>query len=1160
VRIVNVGQTYNAADPTTYTVATIATSISQADVAAGRLRYQHDGSETTSDTLTLEINDGQGQGNSTTQRTVAFTVSPLNEDPTVGVNTGATVAEGSTVVLGDTRLKAADPDNTATQLQFRITSNVQYGRLELVNGSTVTLLGTGSRVTQDDITQNRLRYVHDATLGGTADSFGFKLSDSGGGNEPDGTFTITINPVNNPPTITTPAAQTAAEDQTLAISGITVADSDALTADNLTITLTVTQGTVSLGSTSGLTLASGANNSASVAYTGTVSQINAALMSLSYRGDANYVGADTLTITVNDGGNRGVDPSTVAGLTNTGTSTTEEATATVAITVQSVNDAPTITLPAAQTVNEDTTLVMSSTASNALAIGDVDASTGSVELTLSVTQGTLSLSSLTGLTLTAGVNGSASLTVTGTVAALNAALNSGLSYTPTANFHGSATLTVTVNDLGSTGTLGAAQQTTATLALTVTPVNDTPTVADRSLSATEDTVLTFSLTSSDVDSGSNTTTDAQVTRYRIVTLPNGGALTTSGNAAISAGDLITVAQATGMKFTPTANFNGATTFTYTALDTADAESLSKTVTLTVAAVNDAPALTGGGDSVTYTEGVGAGVKGTPVKLDANGDLDLTDVELTQRNEDNFNSATLTVARSGSAVSTDRYWFDTTGMVSVSGAANGSTISVSGISVGTITNNSASGTLLITFNANANKARVEAVMKAVTFASTDDDFAGAATVSMVFNDGNAGSPAAQGSGGAQSAAVTFTVTVTNTNDAPTLTGNGAISVAEDTTSPAGSDISALFSSGKFSDLDGSLPGSSFAGLAIVGDASNATTEGRWQYSTDSGSNWYDVSPSGTAPTSSTALVLSAATQLRFAPVADFNSRFNRADANPSALTVLPVDNSVTGRAYTSGATRETTNTTSLTASADIGSSSRSVIATVTQVNDAPQILYLASTAATTLQFTEAVGVNVAGTAVLLDTLADDGGAAGATPAEVFDTDLVLRNETTFNGPVRRADRVRRLHPGRVHPARFGHHAVQQRLGHPLQPRLGRCGGGHTHRQQRHDRQAGDHLQRERHRGRGQHRVAQHRVFQRRPHVADPRQDGAGRLLRRQRQHRQRPGHGRRAFSHGRHRGLPGSRQRFAHAVGRRHHRHHGKCDFDGHHALNPAVGPPCRPRR
>jgi hypothetical protein len=536
VRIVNEGATYNAADDTTYTVAETSTSISQSAIAAGRLRYQHDGSESTSDTLTLEINDGQGQGNSTAQQTVTLKVTPVNRDPVVEFNTGATVAESGTVVLDNTQLKGTDTDNTATQLQFRLTGNVQYGRLELVNGSTVTQLGVGSRVTQSDVDNNRLRYVHDGTET-NSDAFNFTLSDGGGGNEPTGTFTLTISPVNDPPVITVPAAQTATEDNAQAITGISLSDIDALTADTLTITLSVTQGTVSLASTTGLTLASGANNSGTVGYTGTAADLNAALATLSYRGSSNYTGTDTLTVTVNDRGNRGVDPSTVSGLTDTGTATTEEATATVAITVLSVNDAPTITLQAAQTVNEDNALVLSSANSNALAIGDVDAGAQNVRVTLTVAHGTLTLSSLSGLSVTAGADGSATVTVQGSLVDITAVLNGGITYTPTANYHGADTLTVTVNDLGNTGELGGAQQTTTALSLTVTPVNDTPTVADRSLSATEDTTLTFTLTSSDVDSGSSATTDAQVNRYKIVTLPSGGTLTTSGNAVISAGEL-----------------------------------------------------------------------------------------------------------------------------------------------------------------------------------------------------------------------------------------------------------------------------------------------------------------------------------------------------------------------------------------------------------------------------------------------------------------------------------------------------------------------------------------------------------------------------------------------------------------------------------------------
>ncbi|MCL7406453.1 VCBS domain-containing protein [Paradonghicola geojensis] len=788
-----------------------------------------------------------------------------------------------------------------------------------------------------------------------------------------------------------------AEDQDGDLSGISVSDPDAGASDLLTVSLSVDDGVLTLGSTTGLTDLT--NGAASIGFTGTLADINAALATLSYRAGANYSGPATLSVTVNDNGHTGIDPSTITGLSDTGTATTEAASTTVAITVASVNDAPTITVPSsAQSVDEDIALVLSSGTSNAIQIADVDAGSGAVRLTLSVANGTLSVSGTTGLTVTD--DGKATVIVQGTISAINTMLDGGVTYTPDDDYNGADTLTLTLNDLGSTGDLGGPQEVSETLAITVNPVNDAPTVEAIAVSATEDTPKTFTLTSSDVDEGNDATTDATVDRYKIVTLPANGSLTTSDNQTISAGDIITVVQATDMTFTPAANFNGTTSFTFTALDAADAESGEATVTITVAAVNDTPAISGAGDSVSYTEGVGAGVQGTPVKLDGNGDLDLSDVELTVRGEDTFNSATLRVKRSGDAVSTDRYWFDTSGSGDTAVSIADKTISVGGQAIGTLSASSATSDLRITFNASATKASVEAVMRAVTFASTDDDFEGDITVAMTFNDGNAGTPLPQGSDRARITTVSFTVTVINTNDAPSFTANGAISVAEDTTDPTGTAISTIFSD-KFSDLDDDLSdsplsGSSLAGIAIVGDASDPAHEGHWEYSTD-GTNWHDVSPGGTAPTETTALVLSASTELRFVPVADFNSRLNQADANPGALSVRPIDDSDVSRAFTDGATRETADVTSIDASSDIGGTSETIVATVTQVNDAPEILYLASTADSTLQFTEAVGVNVAGTAVLLDTLADDdNNNDGATPAEILDIDLVTRGETTFSG--------------------------------------------------------------------------------------------------------------------------------------------------------------------
>ncbi len=83
--------------------------------------------------------------------------------------------------------------------------------------------------------------------------------------------------------------------------------------------------------------------------------------------------------------------------------------------------------------------------------------------------------------------------------------------------------------------------------------------------------------------------------------------------------------------------------------------------------------------------------------------------------------------------------------------------------------------------------------------------------------------------------------------PTL-GNGTLaSESEDTSNPSGQSVNTIFS-GQFSDIDA---GSSFGGIAVVGNSANSSTEGTWQYSTNSGTNWFAI---GTVTDGSTALTI------------------------------------------------------------------------------------------------------------------------------------------------------------------------------------------------------------------------------------------------------------------------------------------------------------------
>jgi Tol biopolymer transport system component len=138
------------------------------------------------------------------------------------------------------------------------------------------------------------------------------------------------------------------------------------------------------------------------------------------------------------------------------------------------NSPPENTVPGAQETAEDVALVFSPAHGNALSVSDPDAGTEDVQVTLTVTHGTLTVSQTAGLSFSfSDVNGTgqgdgtadAAMTFRGSVAAVNAAL-AGLIYKPAHDFNGEATLTVTTKDLCHTG-LGGVMSDTDVVAITV---------------------------------------------------------------------------------------------------------------------------------------------------------------------------------------------------------------------------------------------------------------------------------------------------------------------------------------------------------------------------------------------------------------------------------------------------------------------------------------------------------------------------------------------------------------------------------------------------------------------------------------------------------------------------------------------------------------------
>jgi large repetitive protein len=150
--------------------------------------------------------------------------------------------------------------------------------------------------------------------------------------------------------------------------------------------------------------------------------------------------------------------------------------ATSTIAVIDINDTPTIAAPASYSGTEDTALTI-----NGITLADVDSSTESVQLTISVPAGVGVLNFAATPFISVVNNGTGTITLQGQRTAIQNAVNGGaLTLAPAANYNGTSAVTFVFNDRGNTGrdpglTADAASeeaQTTATL--TIGPVNDTP--------------------------------------------------------------------------------------------------------------------------------------------------------------------------------------------------------------------------------------------------------------------------------------------------------------------------------------------------------------------------------------------------------------------------------------------------------------------------------------------------------------------------------------------------------------------------------------------------------------------------------------------------------------------------------------------------------------
>jgi hypothetical protein len=203
--------------------------------------------------------------------------------------------------------------------------------------------------------------------------------------------------------------------------------------------------------------------------TGTMANINAfiAASGISFTTATTATADVALTVDINDNG-------------ATGAGGAQAASTSVTLSVSAVNDPPVNTVPAAQVLNQNSSLIFNTSNGNLIGISDVDADGGSMQVTLTCTNGTMTLSGTTGLSFTVGSgSGDSTMTFTGTMTDVNSALNS-LTYTPAPGYSGVASIQIMTSDQGNTGS-GGAKTATDSIPLTVISSNVPPT--DITLSA-----------------------------------------------------------------------------------------------------------------------------------------------------------------------------------------------------------------------------------------------------------------------------------------------------------------------------------------------------------------------------------------------------------------------------------------------------------------------------------------------------------------------------------------------------------------------------------------------------------------------------------------------------------------------------------------------------
>ena len=703
----------------------------------------------------VELREKSNKPLQATSNIYSFTVVDpnANNPPAITGDLAVSVAEGGTVYLtsSDLNYSDVDSDDSASNgtVKYFVSANASNGTLETYsNGGGWEAFTTSAtsglwanKTTQegpDGAGTTRMRYTHDGSET-TSASFQIYVED---GNEDSSTPTsstvnITVSAVNDVPVLSDAGATlgyTEGDAATVIDANLTITDVDDTNIEGATITISSgyqsSEDVLALGNTSlGISVAS--NSSGVLTLTGSTTKDNykTALESVTYfNSNTNNPNNSNRTITwvVSDG------TANSSGVTST-------------ITVADTNDAPVLSDAGATLAYTEGGSATAIDSSLTITDGDdtnIEGATITISSGYQSSEDVLSLGN-TGLGISVASNSSGVLTLTGSTTQANyeIALESVTYFNSNTNDPNNSNRTITwlIND-------GDANSSAATSTITVADINDAPTLSDAgdTLAYTEDdnaTVIDSTLTIADVDdtnieSATITISSGYQSSEDVLAFSNAngisgswnsgsGVLTLSGSA--SEANYETALESITYQNTNTADPNNTNRVVSWVINDGTANSTAATSTITVGDVNDAPVLSGAGNTLGFPEGDSSTIIDSALSI-SDGD------------DTNIESATITVS-SGYQSSEDVLAFSN---------ANG------------ITGSWNSGSGVLTLSGSDSKANYETALESITYqnTNTDDPNNSNRTITWLINDGDT-----------NSAAVTSTITVADVNDAPVLANAG-----------------------------------------------------------------------------------------------------------------------------------------------------------------------------------------------------------------------------------------------------------------------------------------------------------------------------------------------------------------------------------------------------